>query len=431
MKKVVLSLAGVLAAVAFAPEASALPVFARQTGMACSACHFNHAPLLNGFGRAFKSAGYSMMGAQEKVEGENLSIPDRVNMAILTTTGYEKISGGDPALAGLPGGTMPGAWTVPSNGGELSLFMGGRIMDGSGFLAELGMGGAGAAVGAAKLLYMPEITSGTRLGVVFDTNNGQGVAHGFEILNTGAVNVHKMALGQTHINVYSAAQWMGTNNATTGVSIVALNDMGFINVTAYDAAAQAMGVGASRMPLTYARAAATFDAAGFDMAAGVQRWMGVSNGNQFAQPNIATPLVPGVTPGNYDATVIDFQAQGELAGMSTGIYASYGTAPINSMFGQGDAGVGAANLHKATTLNAGIDMNVGHEIIARAALRKATNGADNLADNAIMVGAIYELAQNFELHYTHTSQSGAHWNPVLGVTPFGKSTDSIVAEVLF
>ena len=83
MKKVVLSLAGVLAAVAFAPEASALPVFARQTGMACSACHFNHAPLLNGFGRAFKSAGYSMMGAQGKVEGENLSIPDRVNMAIL------------------------------------------------------------------------------------------------------------------------------------------------------------------------------------------------------------------------------------------------------------------------------------------------------------------------------------------------------------
>lgn len=418
MKKVVLSLAGVLAAVAFAPEASALPVFARQTGMACSACHFNHAPLLNGFGRAFKSAGYSMMGAQEKVEGEGLSIPDRVNMAILTTTGYEKVQGG-----AAPG--QPGAWTVPSSGGELSLFMGGRIMDGSGFLAELGMGGAGAAIGAAKLLYMPEITSGTRLGVVFDTNNGQGVAHGFEILNTGAVNVHKMALGQTHINVYSAAQWLGTNNPTTGVSVVGLNDMGFINVTAYDAAPQSQGAGASRMPLTYARAAATFDAAGFDMAAGVQRWMGVSNTVQFG---VAQPLQ---VAGNYDATVIDFQAQGELAGMSTGIYASYGSAPINSMFGQGDAGVAVANAFKATTLNTGIDMNVGHEIIARAALRKATNGADNLADNAIMVGAIYELAQNFELHYTHTTQSGAHWAAVAGVTPLGKSTDSIVAEVLF
>ncbi|MEQ1630385.1 MAG: hypothetical protein ABL873_07735 [Gallionella sp.] len=426
MKKVVLSLAGVLAAVAFAPEASALPVFARQTGMACSACHFNHAPLLNGFGRAFKSAGYSMMGAQEKVEGENLSIPDRVNMAILTTTGYEKIHGGAP-------GASPGAWTVPSNGGELSLFMGGRIMDGSGFLAELGMGGAGAAVGAAKLLYMPEITSGTRLGVVFDTNNGQGVAHGFEILNTGAVNVHKIALGQTHINVYSAAQWLGTNNATTGVSVVGLNDMGFINVTAYDVAPQAMGTGASRMPLTYARAAATFDAAGFDMAAGVQRWMGVSDSQQFgAIQNGLNPLQPiAMVPGNYDATVIDLQAQGDLAGMSTGLYASYGSAPANSMFGAGDAGVAVANIFKSTTLNFGMDMNVGHELIARAALRKATNGADNLSDNAIMVGVIYELAQNFELHYTHTSQSGAHWNAVAGVTPLGKSTDSIVAEVLF
>ena len=90
MKKVVLSLAGVLAAAAFAPEASALPVFARQTGMACSACHFQHFPLLNGFGRAFKSAGFTMMGAQGKVEGDRLSIPDTLNMNFLTSLGYVK-----------------------------------------------------------------------------------------------------------------------------------------------------------------------------------------------------------------------------------------------------------------------------------------------------------------------------------------------------
>ncbi len=76
MKKIVLSLAGVMAAAAFAPEASALPVFARQTGMACSACHFQHFPLLNGFGRAFKAAGFTMVGAQGKIEGDRLSIPD-------------------------------------------------------------------------------------------------------------------------------------------------------------------------------------------------------------------------------------------------------------------------------------------------------------------------------------------------------------------
>ena len=79
MKKIVLSLAGVLAATAFAPEAAAVPSFARQTGMACSACHFQHFPILNGFGQAFKASGYTMMGAQGKIEGEHLSIPDTLN----------------------------------------------------------------------------------------------------------------------------------------------------------------------------------------------------------------------------------------------------------------------------------------------------------------------------------------------------------------
>ena len=414
MKKIVLSLAGVMAAVAFAPEASALPVFARQTGMACSACHFNHAPLLNGFGRAFKSAGYSMMGSQGKVEGEALSIPDRVNMAVLTTTGYEKVQ------------NAQGHWMVPSSGGELSLFIGGRIMDDAGFLSELGMGGAAAATGAAKLLYLPEVAPGLRAGLVFDTNNGQGVAHGFEILNTGAVNVHKIAIGQTHINAYSAAQYMGTNNATTGVSLVALNDMGYVNYSAYDVAPQALGAGATSMPLGYGRAVATFDAAGFDMAAGVQRWYGTSIATQFGA------IQPLMLAGNYSATVLDVQAQGEIAGMSTGLYASYGMAPIGSMFGQG-ALPAVANVKDAKSLNIAADVNVGHEIIARAAFRSATNGADGKSDNAFMFGAIYELAQNFELHATHTNNFGDHYNATVGGVgaATGKATTSLLAEVLF
>lgn len=427
MKKIVLSLAGVLAAAVFAPEASALPVFARQTGMACNACHFNHAPLLNGFGRAFKSSGYTLMGAQGRVEGEGLSIPDTLNMGVLATVGYEKAQ------------NTRGAWAVPSSGGELSIFYGGRITENMGFLSELGTGGAGAATGAAKILWMPEIMSGTKLGLVVDTNNGQGVAHGFEILNTGAVNVHKIAVGQVHINAYSAAQWMGTNNATTGLSLVGQNDMGFINFSAYDAAPQAMGAGATNMPLRYGRVAAIFDAAGFDMGAGVQRWYGTSSTVQF---DVAQAAILG---GTYDATVIDFQAQGDVVGMSTGLYGSYGVAPVGSLYGQGATpGVAVApavnpigNLFKAKTLNFGIDMNIGHELIARAALRRATNGADNLSDNAVMVGVIYEYAQNVELHITRTNNSGDHYDinkggaaGVIGGAT-NKATTSILAEILF
>jgi hypothetical protein len=419
MKKIVLSLAGVLAAAAFAPEASALPVFARQTGMACSACHFNHAPLLNSFGRAFKSAGYTMMGAQGKIEGERLSIPDTVNLGILTTVGYEKVQ------------NTQGVWSVPSSGGELSIFFGGRITENMGFLSELGLGGTPATVGAAKILWMPEIAEGTKLGLVVDTNNGQGVAHGFEILNTGAVNVHKIAIGQTHINAYSAAQWMGTNNATTGLSLVGQNDNGFFNFSAYDVAAQSIGAGATNMPLHYGRLAAIFDAAGFDMGAGVQRWYGTTGAVQFNTLGLGGMGAAGA----YDSTVIDIQAQGDLAGMSTGLYASYGVAPVGSMYGNGSGLVAPiANLFKAKSFNVGADMNIGHELIARAAIRRATAGEDGLADNAVMFGVIYEYAQNVELHITRTNNYGKHNDAIaaaLAPVQGGKATTSILAEILF
>ncbi|OIR16772.1 hypothetical protein GALL_25910 [mine drainage metagenome] len=413
MKKVVLSLAGVLAAGAFAPEASALPVFARQTGMACSGCHFNHAPLLNAFGRSFKSSGYTLMGAQGKIEGENVSIPDTLNMGVLATAGYEKIQ------------NTQGKWSLPSSGGELSIFYGGRITDNMGFLSELSTVGAAAATGAAKLLWMPEV-GGAKIGLVLDTNNGQGVAHGFEVLNTGAVNVHKIAIGQTHINAYSAAQWMGTNNATTGVSLVGSHETGFFNFSAYDVAPQSMGAGASNMPLHYGRLAGLFDVAGFDMGAGVQRWYGNTNAIQF---NVAQAAM---LAGKYDATVFDVQAQGEIAGMSTGLYASYGVAPVGSMFGQGTLPI-AANAFKAKSLNMAMDMNVGFDLIARAALRRATNGQDGLADNAVMIGVIYEYAQNVELHLTRTNNYGDHYNPAMNAaaTGLGKATTSLLAEILF
>ncbi len=141
MKKVALTLAGVLAAAAFAPEASAVPTFARQTGMACSACHFQHFPLLNGFGRAFKSAGFTMMGAQGKVEGEHLDIPDRVNLGVFTTTFFQTESSG--TTAGVGNAVTQPKWGVPGTGGELSLFLGGRISEFAGFLAEAGLGGGG------------------------------------------------------------------------------------------------------------------------------------------------------------------------------------------------------------------------------------------------------------------------------------------------
>ncbi|MGC2047137.1 MAG: hypothetical protein WA635_00785, partial [Gallionella sp.] len=103
MKKLVLYLAGVLGAIAFAPEASAIPSFARQTGMACSACHFQSFPILTKFGKAFKRSGFTMMGAQGKVEGDQgLSIPDTLNMSVLMKARYKKTNGTEDTAAAPP-----------------------------------------------------------------------------------------------------------------------------------------------------------------------------------------------------------------------------------------------------------------------------------------------------------------------------------------
>lgn len=67
-----------------ATESQAVPAFARQTGMACAACHFQTYPAINAFGRAFKASGYTLIGAQEKVEGDDLSLPVVLNASLIT-----------------------------------------------------------------------------------------------------------------------------------------------------------------------------------------------------------------------------------------------------------------------------------------------------------------------------------------------------------
>ena len=50
--------------VAVAPLAQAVPSFARQTGMACAACHTVF-PELTSFGRMFKASGYVLSNLKQ------------------------------------------------------------------------------------------------------------------------------------------------------------------------------------------------------------------------------------------------------------------------------------------------------------------------------------------------------------------------------
>jgi len=413
MKKIVLSIAAVMAAAAFAPEASAFPVFARQTGMACSACHFQHFPLLNGFGRAFKAAGFTMMGAQGKVEGEHLSIPNTLNMAVLATGGVEKDTG------------RASNTFVPGTGGELQLFFGGKVTEFAGFLSEFGTAPAGAA--AAKLTIMPEVADGVRAGLSV-YSSGQGAAYVMEYLNTGATSIHRLmgkaGPARQHINATSARQYVAPEAGGTGLSVnvAATNFMFAIAKETNVGPGVAGGTRGVGLPYNYVRAVGLFDLAGWDAGVGIQNFSGTG---------VNAVGVAGVLS-SQKATIIDGQLQGEMAGMPVGVYASYGTA-AGSVVG-GIANNYNLNPNKKNSFNIAAEFGVLPGVATlQVALRSAKTGAAiNDADNAFMVGATYELAQNMGVSLHYTTQSGSAWNtPVGGVAPIGKNATTLLLETLF
>jgi hypothetical protein len=430
MKKIVLSIAGVMAIAAFAPEASALPVFARQTGMACSACHFQHFPLLNGFGRSFKAGGFTMMGAQAKVEGDNLSIPAELNMAVLTSLGYVKTNQ-TADTTGVTKNYGNGVWGVPGAGAagganEASLFFGGHVSDFAGFLSELTLGGASAALGSAKLPILFPVGD-SRVGVVPFATDAQGASYTMETLNTGANAVHMQSntVGPNNefANALSAQQYINTAGKAMGMGFVATNDMGFINITKYQQTGIANGT-MSSLGSTYARLAGTFDMAGWDSAVGIQSWSGSSltsftpAGTNPTTGAATTAAAPGMMS-QTKATAIDGQMQGDIGGLPVGFYASYARAPaapvgLTNTYNTNMSGVAGTLTRSSFNVNAEVGVLPGIATIG-AGVRQGKSGVadaagNNLTDNAIMLTATYKLQQNMMARLSYVSQTGGFWN---------------------
>ncbi|MCK9201192.1 MAG: hypothetical protein M0P59_10620 [Gallionella sp.] len=392
MKKIVLSIAGVMAAAAFAPEASAVPSFARQTGMACNACHQQHYPVLNGFGQAFKAAGYTMMGAQEKVEGEHLSIPNVLNASMLLKARYVK----DDTAGALPGAntntTGNGQWQIPD---EFSLFFGGRVAENIGFMFEGNTASPSGLVAGFKMPIVFDLGSAKLLAVPYLTD-ALGVGYGFEQSSTGAVRGVRWAEHRTDI---SAQQFTGIGaGATTGLAFVAINDMGYINFSKWTNAVNLAnpGAGAANNKLSgnYVRISATPTVGDWAMNIGAQ----------FASGNV------GAVPTPARATALDFQAQGQAAGKDLSVYATYAKNDntVGNYFAAG---------RKAWSLGADYSV-IPHVLHIGAAYLNGTTGAAIPAGatgtnlDSITVTAVYDLTQNVALHVNHSQRSGNSFAPL-------------------
>jgi hypothetical protein len=443
MNKIMFTLASVAAALTFVSEASALPLFARQTGMECAACHFQHFPMLTAFGRAFKAGAFTLMGTEGKVEGNNLSIPSTLNAAILTTAGYTKSNadGASSTSVGLGGTgvrtTGDGAVYVPGTNGEFSLFVGGRTSENSGALAEIGTlqdAGTGAGLSSAKIPMLWEIAGdGTRAGLVPYTTDGQGASYGFEELNTGANAVHTMLFIGGDFNgsvapVLSAQQYIGTGAAATGLAFVVNNPSYFVNLTKFNQIGPAdLGGQGAALTSTYFRAAYIFDVAGWDTAVGVQNWSGNSTAVEFIED---TNAVPGqavqsaiFTPTDTKAWAIDGQMQNTLSNnMPLGIYVTYAHAPTSP--GGGNAFNGGDETRSSFNIAAELGV-IPEKATIGAGIRRGKSGiSSNSSDNAYLIEGSYKLAQNMLLNLVYTHQSGNYQDyvdPDTTANPFART----------
>ena len=383
MKKIVLSLAGVLAATAFAPEASAVPAFARQQGKACSTCHFQHYPALNDYGRSFKAGGYTDMGKQGLIKGPAMSLPEVANSSLFFKFRYQDSNGTDPA--GAPT-TASGEWQIPD---EFALLMGGRVAENIGYMFEgqLASGTAPVLAGFKMPIMFPVGEGEMKIGVVPFSTDALGAAYGFELLNTGAVRNIRVSEMRSET---SAQQYIGTARGAQGVAFVVADPMFFVNVSKYADG----GAGGQKMlgGLTYLRAAVTPTVGEWDIGAGIQSWSGTITD------------ATGVTGSDVKATAIDAQAQGAVAGMPLGVYFTYATAPATSG-GSVNALNGNPNSEKATTVMAEFGVLPGTVTVMAAYRKGDTGAATNSKDDALTFGATYAIAQNVSFQVSHTTRS--------------------------
>lgn len=301
--------------VSFSTVSYAIPAYARQTGMACNACHFQHFPSLNAFGRMFKANGYTMVGAkntQNLIAGDFLSLPAVLNAAVVSKFKYTKSNGtGDDA-------SNRGEYVIPD---EAALAMGGRIGENVGFYLEGQIGNSNAPFIASFKMPFSFQVKNTRLNIIPFFTDGLGAAFGMELMNTGAVR--NMIVWE---NVYdtSAQQILGTNTSATGVTFAAFKDWGHASYTVY---APVYGTTDAGPFLSYIRAVATPTVGDWDLGLGTQIWAGrtVYTSNKVLDFITSKPVISG-TKESTAAWVVDFQAQGSFGTKPFGFYATYGTA---------------------------------------------------------------------------------------------------------
>ena len=392
-RRTLLWLVGACALAAGMP-AAAVPAFARQTGMACVACHYQTFPAINAFGRAFKATGYTLIGAQEQIKDDDLGLPVTLNASLVTKLRYQKTNGPDDTVA-----TNTGELQFPD---EAALLIGGRVGSHIGFVLEFATFGAAdtnsgefSLFGSYKMPFTYKVGDTDLLLVPFSTDAG-GAGYGFELLNTGAQRFQRVGEDR---NALMAQQYLGLGaGEATGFAFAAAHPMGFVNVSLW---APKHGSFAVKKLAPYVRAAWTPSLGSWDAGIGAQIYSG------SARENDGGTVVEHVTKG----WAVDGQLQGDVGRMPLGLYAAYGRTPAHpdSVFNSSTAD------RRAWSVPGPLRVLPGPATLI-AGYRSADRGtATRNRDNAFTLGGTFMLAQNVQLQLNHVVFGGNRYDaPVPG-----------------
>lgn len=337
-----------------AKKAEAVPAFARQVGVPCYSCHYQHFPKLNAFGREFKLGGYSQ-SAQELISDEHLSIPPVLNAGFMAKFSYETV-----------GSPKKGEWQVP---GDAALFVGGRIGENMGTFTELSPRGELANI---KFVYSKDL-GGLRAGLGVAGTDGMGAGATMEPFNTGVSG----QLGWENSDVIAPSL---VRSGSTGIGVFVTNELFFVNVGLTAPVYNAAKSNSADISMNFAqhiRAAITPKVAdGLDLMVGVD----ITSGE--VKSTAGTSLV------KMGSTVIDFQIQTEVSGMTLEV--SGGMATKSKDWN------GSTNDAKATGVSATLGLMKGAGV--KAAFATFDTGAATKGSGTSMgFGGYYAIAQNAEL----------------------------------
>jgi hypothetical protein len=394
---------------------SAVPAFARQTGKACSSCHFQHFPVLNDFGQEFKAGGYVDI-KNKPLTGNDLSLADSLYVSLFSKFRFIKTDGSEaPGMKS----THSGEWQLPD---EFALLAGGRIGKNVGFLIEGALAnGSESVLAGFKLPAIWEVGGDFKLGVVPFSTDSLGASYGFELLSTGAVQNIRASEAEFETSAQQYVFFQDGTSSAAGFTFLVHSPSFYASITPF--MPNHLPGGDSNLGglnATYFRAVATpklID--GWSLAAGVQAWTGNN-----------VRIGDGTSTVTTKGWAVDGQAHGAVAGMPLGVYLAHASAPGTS------AEATSPNLfnpnpnrRSATTITAELGV-IPQKSTVLLSYRQADDGsATNSGDNAFTLGVTYNLYQNLKFEAVHSTRDGNRFGPSGGGATGGGAQTMLVLAV--